>query len=305
MRFFFHIILLSFIWVEYSLTTGNNYIQCTSRCSSITLAFNDSASLENECHESDRNNFEASLACTVEYRIDYRSQQININFKGINETELFDAREQNQYFLQTISSILSDDNHEGVQLTRTFYCTMKDDCARSFYLNTIGLLIAEENTAKLISIKHKLYNHSVLMNEHSKRRCIDSDRPNGKPNVLCPMGPCFASLTYDDAAENKEVKTQKCHSERNSYLKGEIKYHITGSSSHKQESIHYRCNKNVCNRDDMIHKVKQILDEYTSWDSSKQTMPIIQTKQLGSLSTKSMVASTVLVLLSLSFHFFI
>lgn len=296
---------MSFIWVEYSLTSGVNYILCTSHCPPITRTFNESTLLEDVCHGEDQNNLASSLACVVEYRIDYTNERIRIDFQGINETELFDAQQQNQYFEQTLSMVLSNDEHDGTELKRKFYCTMKEDCARSFYLNSIGQLIGNENPGKLKSIKNKLYNHSVLMNEHSRRRCIDNSGPRKNASVSCPMGPCFVSKTTVNTVENSLETTQKCHSERGSYLNSEIKYHISSSSSQKKELLEYRCNKNVCNREDMIRKVTQIIDEFTHWESSKQAMPIVHVKQAASVSFKSMVASSVLVFFSLSFHFLI
>ena len=304
MRFFFYLILLSFIWVEFSLTTGNNYILCTSNCPSLTLPFHQASTLPNECQDNDQAIFETAAVCVVEYQINYRTQEISLNFKALNETDQFDVTQQNQLFLQTVSSKFAAYEVDGPFLNRTFYCTMKNDCARSFYLSTIENLV-NEGHSKLEHIKTKLFNASVFMDYRSRRRCTDSHKTGNKTSVACPLGACHAHYVYDDSTENIEEKHQNCHRETDSHLTSELKYHLSSASSRQRESIDYRCNKNVCNRNDMIHIIKKIIDEYTNWNSSKQEMPEVQTKQLNSLSIRSMMSSSVLVLFLISFQFFI
>ena len=299
MRFFFCLILFSCVFVEYSSTAASkNYILCTSRCSPITVSFSQASLLPVECREhTDENPIQDyALACSVEYRVDYTAQQVYLNFRSMNDTEATAEEQQPSEFLsQTIDIGLSRQVNQADVTTRRYGCNSKNDCARDFYLNTIEHLV-RNGQAVVDDIKRKLYNESLLMDERSRRRCTDSSKTGNKTSTLCRTGLCYASLTQNEANNNLQNKVQKCQYYERPTLVSKIEHELNKGAYNYRESLEYRCNKNVCNRNDMIEIIRSILTEYTHWNLKEHAMNEVQTKNIKSLSMKEAVASSCLVI---------
>lgn len=291
MRFIFFI-LIAF---KSSSIVANNYHLCTSQCSGVDLSFTDALNLPEQCQINENNpeeNSEVSAAiCSVEYRINYRYERIQISFSSSNESE----HGHSSHLEQTISFSLQPDFEEHDETIRRFSCNTKNDCAREFYLNTIGPLLAEGKN-QLNLIKNKLYNRSLLMGPQSKRRCIDSEKTGAKPSVLCRTGLCHALFARHH--HQNETKTQKCDEYAAPHLRSQNEYHLTDSIAHIQkEFLEYRCNKNICNRNDMIEIIHNLLSEFSHLPTSKilpssdathhDAKQDIQTKTSSSISIRS------------------
>jgi hypothetical protein len=98
MQLFLHlIVLLPIIFVHIS---NGNYLLCTSPfyCPRFTVSFSDPLTLPTECQENNNNSviFERAFACGIEYRIDYDSQRVYIDFLINNTTSSLEGHHQYQ-----------------------------------------------------------------------------------------------------------------------------------------------------------------------------------------------------------------
>lgn len=287
MRFTF-LVLISLL--NSSLIIANNYRLCTLECSGIDLAFADALTLPAECQENENNpeeNSEVSAAvCLVEYQINYRYERIRISFGRSNDTDKYHSHGNHQQLEQTISFSLQPEFEDHDSTTRRYSCNNKNDCAKDFYLNTIGPLLADGKN-KITLIKNKLYNRSLLMGSQSKRRCIDSDKTGAKPSVLCRTGLCQALFVrhhhrHEHQHHQNENKTQKCDEYGSAYLRSENEYHLTDATAHIQkEFLEYRCNKNICNRNDMIEITHGLLSEFSHLPTTEKDMPMDSQQAAG------------------------
>lgn len=299
MRFFFCLILFSCVFVAYSSTAAanKNYILCTSRCSPITLSFSQASLLPVECREhTDENPIQDyALACSVEYRVDYTAQQVYLNFRFLNDTEAAEDQQPNEFLSQTIEIDLSGQVTQADMTTRRYGCNSKNDCARDFYLNTIEHLV-KNGQAVVDDVKRKLYNQSLLMDERSRRRCTDSSKTGNKTSTLCRTGLCYASFTQNESNSSQQNKVQMCHYHQRPTLTSKIEHELNKGAYHHRESLEYHCNKNVCNRNDMVEIVRGLLTEYTHWNLKAHAMNDMQTKNFKSPSNKETMASSCLVI---------
>jgi hypothetical protein len=295
---------LSCIFTEYSLTINDtDYIQCTSRCSQIIVSFSQPFVLPPECQENNNitNIYDYALVCHIEYRIDYDNQQITIDFQASNDAGSLENKKASEYLVQTISLGLSKIRPERTVLTREYYCNTNNDCARKFYFNSIQFFITE-GQEQLDSLKSKLHNDSLIVGEESKRRCIDSDNKGPKQSVICKTGLCYADFENYGFNE-KQNRTQKCQSEKHAFLSSEIKQH-TPKSAQDREFLKYRCNKNVCNRDDFMKRIRSLIGDYTTATSKIQGDTPVSEKK-GNLSIHQTISSYSLVLFFFLIQLFI
>jgi hypothetical protein len=304
MRFVSCLISFAFIWLEFSLTSGNNQILCTSRCSPIILSFSQALTLPDDCQEDNdvTEIFDQASVCAVDYRINYAAQQIHLHFHVVNDTDKFDVHTFNQHLHQTVSLGLVNQYNHTDETSRKFLCNTRNDCAREFYMNTIERLIYD-GRMKLDQIKSKLHNISLLMDESSRRRCTDSDKTGNKTTVLCRTGLCYARSFHDDANDEHDNKKQKCHLGDRPTLLSDIEYHLASSKLNRKELLEFRCNKNVCNRNDMIDIIQGIINEYTHWNATEHDLDDIETKQMSSLSTRSYLSMSMFAVFLLLIQF--
>lgn len=296
MRVAFSLLIFCFVCVEYSFSTENqnNYILCSSRCSPFTVSFADALTLPSDCQETESDNSgvsDGALICYVQYTVNYQTQQIQIEFQALNDTDKFQVHPLNHFFLQKLSISLT---HQADETTREYFCNTKNDCARDFYLQTIDHLI-HAGQQKIELIKTKLYNATLLMDSRSRRRCIDSVKVGNKSSVLCRTGLCYALYRQPESSEKNESKVQNCHHNDRPVLLSELEYHVSAENSHAKELLEYRCNKNICNRNDMIHIIKGIVHEYTHWKLTSDDLNRAQTKQASSSTRPSYLSGAFLV----------
>ena len=297
MRFFFFfsfcVISLSCILVEYSLAINDtDLIQCTSHCSQITVSFAQPLVFPPQCQET---HYDYALACGIEYRINYDTEDVTIDFQATNDTGSLEDQKPSEFLVQTMFVGLSQNVTQPNVITRKYGCNTNNDCARQFYLNTINYLV-NEGPSQLELIRSKLQNDSLIVGEESKRRCIDSIRPSSRPSIKCPTGLCFAEEKRYNLNDQQTSKQQRCQQENRPFLFSEIEHHTPPSSYKERDFLEYQCNKNVCNRDDFIGKIKSLISEYTT-GTSKIQIENLPSGKLANLSIKQTISSSLLVLL--------
>ncbi len=303
MQFLFYLILLSCIFVEYSLAINDtDLIQCTSRCSQITVSFAQPLVFPSQCQE---NNYDYALACGIEYKIDYDKQEITIDFQATNDTGSLEDQKPSEFLVQTIYLGLSKTiTTEPTVITRKYGCNTNKDCAKQSYLNTINYFVTE-GLSNLDVIRNKLQNDSLLVGEESKRRCVDSSKIGSKQSIKCPTGLCYAHLEYYNLNEEQYFKQQRCDQENRPFLFSEIERHIPPSIQKEREFLKYRGNKNVCNRNDIIDKIKHLIAEYTNGTLSIQGDNKSISGKNGGLTIQQTISSSILVLFLFLIQLFI
>jgi hypothetical protein len=294
--------------MEHSLTINDtNYIRCTStHCSQVVISFSEPSTFPGVCEDNndDTNIYEYASTCRITYRINYDHQQIHVDFNANNDTDNFEGQKSSEIFSQTLWLRFKDGTHTPNEMTRKYDCNTKDDCARDFYLKTINYLV-NDGRSQLDLIKNKLYNDSLIIGENSKRRCTDSLKKRGNnTSRRCGFGLCFVRLQNFELNEEQNSKDQKCEPNNKPILFSEIDHHTPQSPEQDKELLEYTCNKNVCNRNDLVAKIQSIINEYTNWNGLTPESKSIHDKA-GSFSIKQTVSSYALVLFILFLQFFI
>jgi len=294
MRLFFFLILLSCIFVEQSLTTNDtNYIRCTSsRCSQIVASFSQPTTFTPQCpdYKDDADNYEDALTCTIKYRINYDSQQVYIDFEAKKDIDDSEEQKSSEVLHQTLWYRFKEGIDTPNELQRTYSCNTKDDCARDFYLKNINDLVTN-GLSQLEAIKVKLYNDSLLIGEQARRRCVDSNKHKNTPAVLCREGFCYLRLVSSESGEEQTTKSQSCTHNLKPFLYIESTHYLPKSNKDKV-TMEYICNKNVCNRDDLISKIETLTKEYTNWDPVITESKIIEEKARSSATEQTIISYT-------------
>ena len=304
MQFSFCLILLSsIVVVEYSLAINDiEYIQCTSRCQPITVSFTDPLTFA-DCQEINEtsNNYDTALVCGIEYTLDYTKEEININFHASNDTGSLEDQKPSSFIVQSMRLHLGKQQTGSNIITRKYGCNSENDCARKSYLNSIDNLINEGKT-QIDKIISRLQNDSLITGPTSRRRCIDSTLPVEKPSVKCPIGICHFRLNeYQLDGQQKDV-SQSCHQLVYPTLHSELEQHSPPSTQKDRLLLEYYCNKNVCNRNDIVHHIRDLIGEFTHGRSKVED---IVNEKTGNHSICQTISSTILVLFLVLFRLFI
>jgi hypothetical protein len=254
MQFFIYLSLFLYVFIK---TSSSNYIQCTSQCNQITVSFLQPLIIPIDCQDDNNNltnSYNYALICIINYRIDYDAKQIYINFEASNDTNiLFKEQNQSEFLIQTIWLGFNQESNQPNITHRKYGCNIKTDCARLFYLNTIEYLITD-GKLKLDEINSKLYNQTKSLS----LRCRNRNPISNRSVIRCSKGLCYA--------QNIDKK-QYCTSDNSAMLFSEIEYYLPTLSTNERELIEYRCNKDLCNKNDMIKIIKHILLSYTNWNN--------------------------------------
>ena len=282
MQLFICVILYLCLFIKYS---SSNYIQCTSKCPQIVVSFDDSLTIPVTCQEN-TNISESALVCHVDYRIDYDAERIYITFKASNDTKNFKEQEQSEYLLQTIWLGFSQGSGQPNLTHRAYECNTTNDCARQYYLNTIKYLITD-GKLELDKIPLNLYNPSLSTSQPTRRRCKDSNKKGNNTLTRCRTGLCYAHNTE---------KKQYCTKDITPTFFSDFEYYLPRSEVNEREVIEYKCNINLCNRNYMIKKIKNILYDYTNWENHIKTKQPVEAK---SSSRIDQIISYYLIFLSL------
>lgn len=243
--------------------SSSAYIRCSSRCAQVAVTFADPLTIPDYCQETNNLTevYEQALVCSVDYRIDYDAQSVYIEFKATNETTHMEGLTQSQYLMQTIWLGFNQESNQPNITQRHYRCAVADDCARTFYLNTIEQLI-DDGQVHLEKIHRKLYNHSV-----SSRRCIDNKRKTNRTAVRCPNGLCFVDSLEQEPRDVHTSKLQGCIRDNTPMFFNEMTSFLPRSGgSIEREVIQYKCNKHLCNRNEIINAVRRILYHYSGWN---------------------------------------
>ena len=262
MQFFTSVLLLFSLLLERGSTA---YIRCSSNCPKLSLTFADPRAIPDECLETNNvtDIYELALLCTVDYRIDYDAQRVYITLKGTNETKNIEANPQSQYLVQTMWLGFRNENNQPNITQRYYECALADDCARRFYLETIERLLSRSEV-QLQKIRSKLYAHRLPIRKLSSRRCIDNKRQTNRTAVPCADGLCFAYYPLHG------LKRQECHQDYTPTFFSEMEYRLPHAEAIEREVIEYKCNKHLCNRNEIIYAIRRILRHYTGWHSAEE-----------------------------------
>ena len=291
MQFVGFLILLSCIFTEYSLAINdNNYIFCTPNCSEIVVSLSTPFTFPSQCQTNNNHSdfYVRGLFCAIQYRINYQYQKITILFEVSNDTSILDSRKSNEFFLQEIRLHLTSYASQSDETYRKYVCNIKDDCARDFYLNTIENLI-NDGQYKLRLIKGKLYNDSLIIGQGSRRRCLVTSEMKNSTAERCGYGLCYVHYENYLLDNKRQNKTQNCDLESTPSLYSYVTYDGVKS----KEILEYICNKHVCNRDKMILKIQNIINQYTKWNSNITERHLKKTN----LSIKQTISSSMIVLM--------
>lgn len=293
MRFFFCLILLSCLFVEYSLAINDtDFLQCTARCSPIIVSFDQRTVFPPECQD---NQFDYALACGIEYEINYDKQEIKINFQATNDTGSLEDQKPSEFFVQTLYLGLTSPGEIPTVLTRKYGCNTNNDCARQSYLNTINYFV-NDGLPSLDSIRHKLQNDSLIIGEESRRRCIDSSRTATRPSIKCPTGLCYAHVENFNLNEQRSFKDQRCDHDLQPTFMHEIERHTPASPEKDREILKYRCNKNVCNRNDFIERIQTLISDLSAGSSRIPSEQTASGKKMANSAVEQTISSSLLVL---------
>jgi len=247
----------------------------------ITVSFSQPLAFPPECQ--DNNNYDYALVCGIEYRIDYDTRQIFIDFQATNDTSSLEDQKPSEYLIQIMWLGLSQNTTEQNVITRKYGCNTKNDCAKDHYFNSINFFV-NEGQSQIDLIKSKLQNDALIVGEKSRRRCIDSNKQGDKPSVKCKTGLCYAYLEDYDLNEQQSRKIQHCDPENRPFLFRETERHTPKSQYREKEILKYRCNKNVCNRNDFIQRTRNLLNDYTNAVSKTQDDKSITEKKRKSIN---------------------
>ncbi|CAF2409415.1 unnamed protein product [Rotaria sp. Silwood2] len=250
------ILLFLCLFVQNSSTA---YLLCTSKCSQITVPFLEPFNIPIECQ--DNNNltdiYDYGAICIIDYRIDNDSNNIYINFKANNDTFIFEAHNQSEFLIQTMWLGFSQNSGQPNITHRRYGCSTQNDCARQFYFNTIGHLITK-GQLQIDKIKSKLYRQSLSKKKISLRRCKNSNTTSNRSSVRCPDGLCYI---------NNMNGKQYCTSDNTPTFFSEFESYLPKPIANDIESIEYKCNRHLCNSNEMIEIIKNILRHYTNWNN--------------------------------------
>ncbi|CAF1651933.1 unnamed protein product [Adineta ricciae] len=309
-RFLSHLILLSCVSVQYSSTLSDtNYILCTAHCSQVNLYFNDLLNLPENCRDESAQDY--ALTCSVTYHIYFDRQYISLDFTASNDTNYLDEQTSKEILTQTTKlNFNAHPGYDSYDILRKYTCNTGKDCALDFYKNTISLLV-NDGKATLDTLKEKLYNETVLVGPTSRRRCIDSNKTGNKTSVKCSDGFCYTRVEKHDFDQEKNTKTQRCEPTHQSYLLSEIERHMPKSTQEK-EVLEYSCNKNVCNRNELIPKIQHLMNDYIRWNPARDAeedtpspLPDTMEKAGNSFSLPQTMSSSILVSFVILLQFFI
>ncbi|CAF2745690.1 unnamed protein product [Rotaria sp. Silwood2] len=306
MRFFYCLIFLSCILVKNSFAINNdNSILCTSHCPEITISFSEPLTFPPECQNNYNitNIYDHALACTIKYRINYDYEEISIQFQTINDTNIFEDNKPGEFLIQEIRLDLTKTQLQPNEVTRIYGCNSKNDCAREFYLNTIYPLLID-GKSKLNKIKGKLYSNSLIVGPKSQRSCSISDLIDNKTLDKCGYGLCYVRQENYTLNQERNSIQQKCDSELTPFLHSSIEYHAPKPIEKEKQLLEYRCNKNVCNRNTIIPKIQNLINEYTHWNPTiKEPIPVDEKK--ASSSMKQTISSYIVVIILILIQLFI
>ena len=286
--------------MEYSLAINDtDLIQCTAQCSQVTISFDQRLVFPSDCQD---NRYEYALACGIEYQINYDKQEITIDFQATNDTGSLEDQKPSEFLVQTAVLGLSSNIPEQTTIVRKYGCNTNNDCARRYYLNTINYLVTEVS-ASLEMIRYKLQNDSLIVGEESRRRCIDSSRTASHPSKRCPTGLCYAHVETYNLNGAQSSKIQRCdEGNARPMFMSEIERHTPPSSAKEREILKYRCNKNVCNRNDFIERIETLVSELTNGTPRIPSDQTASGKKMANSAVEQTISSSLLVLFSFLLH---
>ena len=293
MRFFIYVMLLQNVFIKYCST---NYILCTSKCNQINTPFLQSFQIPDECQFNTTNNhiYDYALMCIIDYRIDYDAKYIYINFKSSNDSYMSERHNHSEFLSQTIWLDFTEELYQPTITHRKYQCNIKADCAREFYFHTIEHLITN-GQLQLEQIKSKLHQKSIPINRAVNRRCKINNRINNQTTIQCRDGLCYV---------NTMNKKQYCTNDKSAMLFSELEYYSPNTKYNETELIEYKCNKHLCNRNEIVEIIKNILRNYTNWNDKKQDdSEIINRKSSANIHQTISFSLFILSLINLQFSF--
>ncbi|CAF1682280.1 unnamed protein product, partial [Adineta ricciae] len=187
MLFFIQLIIFSCLFIK---SISCDYIFCTSSCPQITVPFYEPTRLPRRCGDQ-KNTYHLALNCIIDYRIDYDAQNVYINFKATNDTLNFRDYNQSEFLTQSIWLGFNKESDQPNITNRQYGCNTRNDCARSYYLETIQRLIV--GGKQLIDqIHEKLYRTRPFSSKDASQFCRDNTQKSNLTWTRCERGLCYA-----------------------------------------------------------------------------------------------------------------
>ncbi|CAF0984325.1 unnamed protein product [Rotaria sp. Silwood1] len=268
-------------------TSSATYLLCTSKCNQITVPFLEPLNIPQECQDNNTFNdiYDYAAICIIEYRIDYDAKNIYITFKASNDTHIFEEYNRSEFLIQTMWLGFSQTSGQTNITHRKYGCRTQYDCARQFYFNTIEHLITK-GQLQIDKIKSTLYRQSSSEKQIALRRCKNSNTTGNTSLVRCRDGLCFV---------NNINGKKYCTSDNTPTFFSEFESYVPKSITNEVELIEYKCNRHLCNSNEMIEKIKNILRIYTNWNNINNEEN--QIEQKSSITCKTV--SNILIIVSL------
>lgn len=284
MQLFMCVILFLCLYVQDS---SSNYIQCTSKCSKITVSFLKPLDIPKECQNTRINDiYDNASVCIIDYRIDYDANSVYIEFKASNDTMAFQEYNQTEFLIQTIWLGFNEESGQPNITHRRYVCSTDDDCARLFYFNTIKRLISDGQLL-LNKIKSRLYRQSLSLKRNTTRRCQDSNPTGNSSSVRCRDGLCYV---------NSIDAKQSCIFDNSPTFFSEFEHYLPESITNGIELVEFRCNRHLCNNNKTVDAIKDIIRNYTNWGINTTEASAIQEKS-SSVSPQSISYHLIVFLL--------
>jgi hypothetical protein len=244
------------------VTVNCNY--CTDKCQ-FSLTFNDPLVVPENCPKEYGHGY---ITCRTIIQIDYVQKTIDINlFADENIVTGNDL-----YQLDIVSSF--DPSNEQIRVVLQYSCVYIDECARNYTEEKFKILLDHQTI--LYTIKDKLYN----IKSSNVQQCYDLQNKTSN----CTNGLCLADLggvnNPDDPDDVIPYYKTYCN-----YNASEERFqNKTGLNSTNQygipavfgifNSLHYVCNQNLCNNNENINLIQQLVNDFNNFDKISRATTI-------------------------------
>lgn len=227
-----------------SLTTC---LQC-STCNDIWLSFTNASKLPMAC---EGKTVEA-VACQAIFNMNYITKTIHLNLSSAEDPKrnnLLDLSVRNKF-----------DDPKMIDGNITYICKTANDCAKQFYLSTIGKLI--QNEPILNEIKGELYDPTVV----NVQQCSN----NQNEPIRCQNA--YGCHGFEIIEDRRTDFEGECRNATTPTIFPRLYFQITlvqGDPKLSSDWNHlgFTCNKqNLCNTRQQIQKMVKLANEFYPWE---------------------------------------
>jgi len=200
------------------------------------------------------------LICHSDFQIDYIEKTINVNMYAEENT----LTNEEHYRMDIFSSF--DQSNEQITATLKYSCTVIDDCARTYAEGKAKILFNHQPI--LYAIKDNLYN----LKSSNVQQCYDLENKT----IDCINGLCRAELgSYlqpdDPFTPIPYYKTYCDYYPPDDPFQNKTGFMSTNTYGIPSEigifnTLHYVCNKNLCNNYGNIQFIQKLVDDFNKFD---------------------------------------